>query len=62
MTTPRRATRLLLTHPEHLRTKETALLAALTAACPEMAEPATRVHEFAELLTPATGNDAKLTE
>ncbi|WP_411144800.1 ISL3 family transposase [Streptomyces sp. x-80] len=62
VTTPRRATRLLLTHPEHLRTKETALLAALTAACPEMAELATRVREFAELLTPATGNDAKLTE
>ncbi|GAB2814732.1 hypothetical protein GCM10027073_53250 [Streptomyces chlorus] len=62
VTTPRRATRLLLTHPDHLRTKETALLAALTAACPEMTKLAQFVRDFVELLTPAAGNDARLTE
>ncbi|MGX1977191.1 ISL3 family transposase [Streptomyces kronopolitis] len=62
VTTPRRATRLLLTHPKHLRTKETALLEALTAACPEMTELARLVGEFAELLAPSAGNDAKLTQ
>nr|WP_274919664.1 ISL3 family transposase [Streptomyces sp. WZ-12] len=62
VTTPRRATRLLLTRPEHLRTKETTLLEALTAACPEMTELARLVREFAELLAPAAGNDARLTE
>lgn len=62
VTTPRRATRLLLTHPEHLRTKETTLLEALTAACPEMTELAWLVREFSEMLAPAAGNDARLTE
>lgn len=62
VTSPRRATRLLLTHPEHLRDKEITLLAALTAACSEMTELASRVAEFAKLLTPATGNDVRLTE
>lgn len=37
-------------------------LCELTAACPEMTELARLVKEFAELLTPATGNDTKLTE
>ncbi|SFX77770.1 ISL3 family transposase [Streptomyces atratus] len=62
VSTPRRATRLLLTHPERLRDKETTLLAALTATCPEMTELARYVSEFAELLTPASGNDTRLTE
>lgn len=62
VTTPRRATRLLLTHPQHLRDKKTTLLAALTAACPEVTELARLVGEFAQLPTPATGNDARLTE
>ncbi|MEF9915628.1 ISL3 family transposase [Streptomyces sp. P5-A9] len=62
VTTPRHATRLLLTHPERLCTKDTALLATLTTACPEIAELATHVGEFAQLLTPAKGNDAQLTE
>ncbi|MFJ9460819.1 ISL3 family transposase [Kitasatospora sp. NPDC101447] len=60
VTTPRRAARLLLTHPDRLRTKETTLLDAVTTACPEMAELAGFVRGFAELLTPAPGNDAKL--
>jgi len=62
VTTPRRAARLLLTHPDRLHTKETALLDALTAACPEMTELASFVRGFADLLTPATGNDTRLTE
>ncbi|MEU8927804.1 ISL3 family transposase [Kitasatospora sp. NPDC048545] len=60
VTTPRRAARLLLTHPDRLRTKETTLLDAVTTACPEMTELAGFVRGFAELLTPAPGNDAKL--
>ncbi|WP_455755188.1 transposase [Streptomyces microflavus] len=60
--TPRHAARLLLTHPEHLWTKDTALLATLTSACPETAELAKFVGTFAQLLTPEKGNDARLTE
>ncbi|MEE1743811.1 ISL3 family transposase, partial [Streptomyces sp. JV184] len=62
VTTPRHATRLLLTHPEHLWTKDTALLSTLTTACPEMAELARLVAEFAQLLTPSKGNDTRLTK
>jgi transposase len=36
-------------------------LQELTAACHELAELARLVHSFAELLTPAEGNDTKLT-
>ncbi|GAA1292467.1 hypothetical protein GCM10009647_002560 [Streptomyces sanglieri] len=54
--------RLLLTRPENLRDKDTALLRELTAACPEMTELAYLTGEFAQLLTPAEGNDAKLTD
>lgn len=65
VTTPRRLTRLLLTHPEHLWTKDTDLLGILTAACPEMTALTrlTRLTgEFAALLTPAQANDNKLTQ
>ncbi len=62
VTTPRRLARLLLTHPEHLRTNDTDLLALLTAACPEMTQLTALVGEFAVLLTPTDGNDSKLTE
>ena len=62
VTTPRRAARLLLTNPDHLRPKQTALLEKITAACPEMTELAKRVGDFAALLTPDRGNDVKLTE
>lgn len=62
MTTPRHATRLLLTRPEHLWSKDTALLATLTAACPETAELVRLVREFAQFLTPTEGNDARLTD
>ncbi|QXJ26989.1 ISL3 family transposase [Actinomadura graeca] len=59
--TPRRLTRLLLTRPDRLREADTRLLQELTAACPELAELARLVRGFAELLTPAEGNDAELT-
>jgi hypothetical protein len=61
VTTPRRLTRLLRTHPEHLWTKDTDLLGILTAACPEMTALARLTGEFAALLTPAQANDNKLT-
>jgi transposase len=60
--TPRRLTRLLLTHPDHLRTKDTELLGLLTAARPEMTQLTALIRDFAALLTPASGNDPKLTE
>ncbi|MBT2438782.1 ISL3 family transposase [Streptomyces sp. ISL-36] len=62
VTTPHRLTRLLLTHPEHLWTKDTDLLGILTAACPEMTALARLTGEFAALLTPAQANDNKLTQ
>lgn len=61
VTTPRWLARLLLTHPDHLRDKDTSLLAELTKACPEMTQLASFIREFAQLLTPAAGNDKKLT-
>lgn len=62
VTTPQRFARLLLTRPENLRDKDTALLRELTRTCPEMTELACLTGEFAKLLTPAEGNDAKLTD
>lgn len=60
--TPRRAARLLLTHPENLQPKDTTLLAKIAAACPEMTALADLVRGFAALLKPAEGNDVRLTE
>ncbi|MET7844487.1 ISL3 family transposase [Streptomyces sp. NPDC005356] len=62
VTTPRHASRLLLTEPENLRPKETTLLEKITAACPEMTQLADPVGGFAALLKPAEHNDVKLTE
>ncbi|MFF4384486.1 ISL3 family transposase [Kitasatospora sp. NPDC001547] len=62
ITTPKHFARLLLSNPENLRDKDTALLRELTRTCPEMAELAPLTAEFARLLTPAEGNDAKLTD
>jgi hypothetical protein len=59
VTTPRRLARLLLTHPEHLWTKDTDLLNLFTAACPEMTALARLTGEFAALLAPAQANDDK---
>jgi transposase len=62
VTTPQRFARLLLTHPDHLRNKDTALLQDLVKACPQVTELAGLTAEFAQLLTPAEGNDTKLTD
>ncbi|MFF4652025.1 ISL3 family transposase [Streptomyces sp. NPDC001380] len=62
VTTPRRFTRLLLTRPDNLRTKDTELLRELLAACPEITELSQLIRAFAQLLTPAEGNDTRLTE
>lgn len=62
VTTPRHASRLLLTDPENLCPKETTLLEKIAAACPEMTALTDLVRGFAALLKPADGNDAKLTE
>ncbi|MGW5781962.1 ISL3 family transposase [Streptomyces sp. NPDC003863] len=62
VTTPQRFARLLLTRPENLRDKGTTLLEELTKACPELTELARLTREFAQLLIPAEGNDAKLAE
>jgi transposase len=59
--TPQRFARLLLTRPENLRDKDAGLLRELTNTCPETAELARLTGEFAQLLTPAQGNDSKLT-
>lgn len=58
--TPRRLARLLLTRPDRLREADTTLLQELAVICPEPAQLARLVSVFAELLTPAAGNDAKL--
>ncbi|MFC9931891.1 ISL3 family transposase [Streptomyces sp. NPDC127190] len=47
VTTPRHASRLLLTDPENLRPKETTLLEKIAAACPEMTALADLVRGFA---------------
>ncbi len=57
---PRRTTRLLLTRPADLTGSQTALLASITAACPEMTALAGLVRSFAALLAPDPGNDCLL--
>ncbi|GAB3275306.1 ISL3-like element IS469 family transposase [Actinocorallia lasiicapitis] len=61
VTTPRHVARLLPTRPEHLRDKDASLLKELTAACPELAELTRLIGVFGQLLTPAPGNDERLT-
>ena len=58
VTTPQRFARLLLTRPENLRDKDSALLRELTKTCPEMTELARLTGEFAQLLTPARATTA----
>ena len=53
---PRRLARMLLTRPDHLKTEHRALLAKLTASCPEMTHLATSIGGFATLLTPHAEN------
>ncbi len=52
----------MIGYPDHLRTKDTDLLCLLTAVCPEMTQLTALISDFAALLTPASGNDSKLTE
>jgi transposase len=47
---------MLLTRPDNLKTEHYDLPARLTAACPEMTQPASVVGGFAKLLTPCAGN------
>jgi transposase len=58
---PKRLTRQLLTHPDHLDDQQRQDLDALTAACPEMTALADLIRRFAALLTPATANADALT-
>jgi transposase len=58
---PRRAARLLLTDPDHLREDKQVLRDQLTGSCPEMTALAASVSDFAALLTPAQENAAALT-
>jgi transposase len=53
---PRRTARLLLTRPADLTGSQTALLASITAACPEMTALAGLVRSFAALLVPDLAN------
>jgi hypothetical protein len=57
---PRRVTRLLLTRPDVLSNSQQALLAGLTAACPEMTSLAALIRSFAALLRPDPANEARL--
>jgi transposase len=59
---PRRVARLLLTRPDALSDDQRALLAKLTAACPEMTSLAELIRSFATLLKPHPGNQARLSE
>ena len=53
---PRRVARLLLTRPTGLTGRQTVLLAALAAACPEMTALASLIRSFAALLAPDPAN------
>ncbi|MFG2498578.1 ISL3 family transposase [Streptomyces sp. NPDC048441] len=59
---PRRVTRLLSTHPDHLDDEQQILLGQLAGACQQMAALAARIRSFAGLLDPAQGNDQLLTD
>lgn len=59
---PRRVSAIMLTRPETLRPDDVDVLEEIAAACPEMAATAGLVRDFTALLTPATGNDRRLTE
>ncbi|MFI1584497.1 ISL3 family transposase [Embleya sp. NPDC020630] len=61
VTTPRRFARLLLTRPDNRREKDADLIRDLAAACPEMTQLNVFIGEFASLLNPGPGHDARLT-
>ncbi|SCF49499.1 Transposase [Micromonospora matsumotoense] len=58
---PRRLTRYLLTRPDQLTDHQRTLVDALTRACSEMTALDGFINSFAALLTPASGNDDRLT-
>ncbi|MYS81906.1 ISL3 family transposase [Streptomyces sp. SID5474] len=58
---PRRVTRYLLTRPDRLKDHQQELLDTLVVACPQMTALAGLVRSFAEMLTPAKGNNDLLT-
>lgn len=58
---PRRLTRYLLTPPDQLTDHQRTLVDAFTSACPQMTALAGFIGSFAALLTPAAGNDDRLT-
>ncbi|MGW2993202.1 ISL3 family transposase [Streptomyces sp. NPDC001193] len=57
----RKAARLLLTDPVHLREEQLVLRDQLAGACPQMTALATALGDFASLLTPAPANAEALT-
>src|SRR5215471_9405295 len=57
---PRRAARILLTRPDRLTGGQAETLARIEAACPEMTALAALIRLFAEMLTPAGDNEARL--
>jgi transposase len=57
---PRQATRILLTKPDHLTAAQQQTLTGLQDACPEMTALAALICSFAEMLAPDPGNDARL--
>jgi transposase len=59
---PRRLTRLLLTHPDQLKQTQSERLDAATSVCHEMTMLAGLIRDFAALLAPRPGNDQLLTE
>jgi hypothetical protein len=59
---PKRLTRYLLTRPDRLQDHQRERLEAAVTACPEMTALAALVGDFAALLTPAAGNDDRLTD
>lgn len=52
----RRFTRMLLPRPDNLKAEHHALLTRLAAVCPETTQLASRIRDFAQLLTPHSGN------
>jgi hypothetical protein len=62
VTTPRHASRLLLTDPESLQPKKATLSEKIAAACPQTTALADLVRDTASLLKPAEGSKVKLTE
>jgi len=57
---PRRLSRLILTHPDRLTNKQRQLRDDLVASCPEMIDLGDLVTGSAQLLKPSSGNDSRL--